>query len=815
MNRRKSAIGIRSVLLLLATTALAPAAFAQTALAQGVGPAAADDSEILVTAQKREQNVQDVPISLQVVSSKFIDDLAADDISNIAQFIPGLEVSASSPTQPNYKIRGINTSDFGVGTDPAVGVYVDGLYSARSGAAVLAFGDIERIEVLKGPQGTLFGRNSAAGAVSITTRKPVHHFEGQVSARAGNYGKGRIEAMLNLPLGPDLALRVNGLYNRRDGLYTDAATGKKLNREENWAGRAALRWDASDATDLTLTWTHDNLDQDARPAIGIVAIPAFPATPPTPPVAANYLNPFAVPIRNDVVDNHETRNLDEAALTINHDFGDIVLTSISSWRHFKTENREDEDGTNRIDLYFDTNNRENNTSWYQELRLAGETGSVNWLVGASYFKETAKQISDTFAYTDSINTVLGNVGFGTPFTDLEYGLLVPFGVPATLLGHGWREAMFNEGHFSAVAVYGDAIWAVNERLNLTVGGRYTRDRKRFQWFNGLREAPELDATLQALADSGILGLAGVTPADFQFDLVFDQSQLAGITCDNGVTVAEGVPCQLSRTWSNFSPRAVIDYKLADDVMVFASIAKGYKAGGFNSVQIASEFKNEDVTSFELGVKSQFPAAHVVFNLSGFRYIYNDKQSIRLGVPAGSSIPQYLVETSDDQAWGIDLQLNWEPVQQVKLFGNLQYIDSTFKRRVLPNGTDLSGEPTGEPKLSAAFGARLEQDLGGNGKIAFQAAHSYRGKGRKNSESIAQGSASTTTAFVTGSAQNRTDLRLSWTSPGDKLELGLYANNVFDNRYVTGINNITADTFGTPFVGLSDPLFWGGDIKVKF
>lgn len=788
--------------------AIAPIATAQEADDAPV------DNEIVVTAQKREQNLQDVPIPIQVVSDQFINDLAADNISDISKFIPGLDVSAGSPTQPTYKIRGIQTSDFGVGTDPAVGVYVDGIYSARSGAAVLSFGDIERIEVLKGPQGTLFGRNSAAGAVSIITKKPVNRFEGQVQARLGNYGKKRIEGLVNVPVGSSLALRVNALYNERNGLFTDTATKQKLSKEKNWAARAALRWEISSDTDVTFTWTHDELDQDARPAIGIVRIPAAPGRPPVPSVPANYLNPFTAPVLNDVIDNHETRNLDEASLTINHDFGDISFSSISSWRKFKTENREDEDGTNRIDLYFDTNNREHNESWYQELRLSGETGAFNWILGTSYFSEKAQQISDTFAFSDSINTVLGNVGAGTPFTDLENGLLIPFNVPATLLGHGWREAMFNDGKYTAFAVYADVIWALNDRLNITLGGRYTRDKKRFQWFNGLREAPTLDATLKALEDQGILALAGASAADFRFDLVFDQSPLAGVACDNGVNVAEGVACVLQRTYSNFSPRAVVDYKVADDVLLFASFAKGYKAGGFNSVQIASEFKNEDVTNFEFGVKSRFRDANLVLNLSGFRYVYNDKQSIRLGTPAGSNIPQYLVETSDDQAWGMDLEMNWNPVKPLKLFANAQYIDSTFKRRVLANGTSLSGQPTGEPKLSAAFGTRYQHEFAGGSHAAFQIAHSYRGKTRQNADSIVQGALSATSAFRTGTAQNRTDLRLSWTSSDDRIELGLYGNNVFNNRYVS-VNNLTADTFGTPFASISEPAFWGGDVKFKF
>src|SRR5215510_4067758 len=145
--------------------------------------------EITVSAQLRTQSLQDVPIAIQVVDQALIADVAAENMGDLNGFVPGLVVSDSSPTQPRYQIRGIQTGDFGVGTDPAVGVYVDGIYAARSGASLLAFNDIERIEVLKGPQGTLFGRNSAAGAISIVTRPPEKEFHSLLRVRFGEFGK--------------------------------------------------------------------------------------------------------------------------------------------------------------------------------------------------------------------------------------------------------------------------------------------------------------------------------------------------------------------------------------------------------------------------------------------------------------------------------------------------------------------------------------------------------------------------------------------------------------------------------------------------
>ena len=214
--RRKATLAVGVALAAMTTPGLT---WAQEATAQG----ATSLDDVIVTAQRREQSLQEVPITVSVLTAATLEATAADDMGDIAAFVPGLSVSNTSPTQARYSIRGVATSDFGVGTDPAVGVYVDGVYAARSGAALLAFSDVARVEVLKGPQGTLFGRNSAAGAVSITTNKPGDEVEARLGVRLGEYDKRRLEGLINVPINDVLALRVNALSNQRDGWLTDAA----------------------------------------------------------------------------------------------------------------------------------------------------------------------------------------------------------------------------------------------------------------------------------------------------------------------------------------------------------------------------------------------------------------------------------------------------------------------------------------------------------------------------------------------------------------------------------------------------------------
>ena len=800
----------RTIAAVLAANGLA--AFAPQQAAQAQETAASMPSaleEIVVTAQRRDQVLQDVPITIQVVTNDLINDVVAENMGDLNGFVPGLVVSSDSPTQPKYQLRGIQTSDFGVGTDSAVGVYVDGVYSARSGAALLAFNDIERIEVLKGPQGTLFGRNSAAGAVSIVTRQPTNEFDALVKLRYGDNDKRHVEGMVNVPLTDALALRVNGVWNKSDGWIDDAATGKNLSPEDNWATRAALKWDITEGTAATLTWDHDEIDQFARPAIGLIPLPWNDTRPPYPADSSTFLDPLKAKVYNDVVRNEESRQLDGLTLFLDHDFGWSNFRSTTAWRKFDTVNREDEDGTNQIVTYFDTANIEHNENWYQEFKFSGQSDRFDWVAGISYYSEDAKQVSDTHAFTDSIDTVLKNLGLaGTPDGTLfgfTSDVLAANSIPLTLRGLPWREAMYNEGNFNASAIFGDVIWHTTDRMNVTFGLRYTHDEKDFSWFNGPREAPELDATLAALEGAGFFTQFPIPPEAYQFDLIFPFPPIDG-------QAIEGHKVKLSDSWDDLSPRLVLDYKIAPHVMVFGSLAKGYKAGGYNSVQPLSRFDNEDVWNAEAGIKSLNADLGLVLNASVFYYQYLDKQSITLVCP---DLCQYVIDSSDQEAYGLELDARWQPVDALTLSANVAYIDSTYKSYTTFEGDDLSGEPTGEPKLSASLGASYVWSLGEIGKLDLSAMHAYRGESRCNAGSQLQGTCQASPNFKVGEATNRTDVRLAWSDADDAWGAAVYVTNVFDKQYVTGVNNITADTFGTPFASISEPRMWGVELRRSF
>jgi len=820
MTYNRLTCGIRNALL---ASLLGSPALAAQAQQPPDGPAAVELDRIVVTAQSREQELKDVPIALQVVGEDVIEQTMAENLGDLDSFVPGLAIDDNQPTQAGFKLRGLSTGDFGIGTDPTVGVYVDGVYAGRGGGTVLPFLDVERIEVLKGPQGTLFGRNTAAGAVSIVTKRPSDHLEGRARLRVGNYGKQYFDGMLNLPTGETTALRINAMSSSTDGWLDDAATGKSLNDGRNWATRAAFRWDIGDNTQMLLSWDHEDLDQRSHPTIGIVELPPAPGLPPVPADPAQYQNPIGRAAYTDVPDNDETRRFDGATLILDHAFEWGHLSSMTAWRDFDTYNRAEEDGSNRRDLYLDTINIEDNRTWYQEFKFSGNTERLDWVAGASWFKEEASQSSVVDLTSDSINTAAAGL-YGMPLFGMLQDAADFYGIPVQLFGNPWRESYDNTVDSTAYAVFGDVIWHATDKLNLTFGLRYTRDEKKFTWFNDYHRADVLNQALQTLEQYGVLpqpvpcdalGLCaidedgdGLIPLDAAFLAGFDLAFSDPISMAN-----KGVTNRAKNAWSDWSPRLVVDYHPSDDTMLFASVAKGYKAGGYNVFSPGASFDNEGVWNFETGIKRDLRDLRIQYEASAFYYVYDNRQAIRLDTTA--DIPRYVISTSDLTARGVDFSARWQASDRLSIDFATEWIDSTYKDFVTPDGIDLGGEPTGEADWSFAAGAAYTLPLAGHGDLTFSARHSYTGRNRCNSGSSSQGTCGRYANFTIGEERNRTDLYLRWRSPSTQWSVAAYVNNLFDNRYVNGLHTYGTTVVGSTAAGISEPRFYGMELMYRF
>ena len=787
---------------------------AQAATQEQAGAAASQDAgtldRIVVTAQSREQELRDVPIALQVVDRALLDDIAAEDLSDIDAFVPGLVIDGVQPTQPSFRLRGIETSDFGIGTDPAVGIYVDGVYGGRGGGVLMPFLDVERIEVLKGPQGTLFGRNTAAGAISIITQRPEDEVEARGRLRAGNHGKVYADAMWNIPTGDNSALRLNAMINHSDGWIEDGATGEHLDGENVWATRAAWQVRFGESTTALLSWDHENLDQNGRVTTGIVSLPSFPARPFAPANPDDYLDPRDIDTFSDTA-SAEWRTFDGVTLIVDHDFGWSKFTSTTAWRQYDSLNHTEEDGTNRTDLYVDSQNTESNESLYQEFKLVGSNSRFDWVAGASYFDEDAEQTSEVNTNTTAVDNIVRNLGIAPTPDGSLFGyfsaVAQSFGIPVDLTGQAWNEQFQNTLNTRSYAVFGDVIWHATDRLNLTFGLRYTRDEKDFTWLNNPRSAPGLDAQLDLLEALGFFQATGVPRETFEFDIAF---------IDPPAMANKGVLNRDSKSWSDLSPRFVVDYHFNDNTMGFASLAKGYKAGGYNALQIGPAFDNEEVWNFETGIKQSFDK--FAWNGSLFYYNYDNRQSIRLVDPDPNNptdIPRFVIDTGDLEAWGVDLDMTWKVTEAFRLDAQAEWIDSTYRKYTTPEGVNLDGQPTGEPRFSASFGASYRVDLADAGRLRLSARHAYRGKNRCNEGSTLQGNCGISEILNVGESQQRTDLRAAWTSPQGVWEVAAYGNNVFDNRYVTGLNTYGKDVLGVVGAMISEPRTYGLELTVHY
>ena len=757
--------------------------------------------DIVVTAQSRAQKLQRVPISINAFNADFIHQVGAQNVGDLQQFTPGLNVDHNSTTQPTYNIRGVATSDFGVGTDPSVGLYVDGVYSARSGEALIFFNDLERVEVLKGPQGTLFGRNTAAGAIAIITKKPTDKFEGTIDYKIGNYDKQEASLVLNVPVTDNFSVRMDGVINRRNGWLTNY-NGASLNNEHNNSTRLAARWKPGTDNDIILAWDHDNTNVAAPTALGV-----GPYTP-------NGGDPFNG-VYSRVIGGRESRTLDGLTLTAKHQFDGFSLTSLTAYKAFHTSNRESETGAIQDDRYFDTENRETNDSYYQEFRANGVWRDLTYTAGASYFQERAKQASIATTLTDS-----ADVAFGAPL----FGTYVQGLTNTNLAGLPYQEQMRNLGQNKAWSVFGDATYALTPTVNLTAGLRITGDDKNFQWNSPpgiVIGAPAATGAWTPVPGKTVSAADAVNAwTQFLLGLPSDAGGNNGNAIFNTYPVPQGTPINSQLSSTNASPRFVVDYHFARDAMVYASASYGYIAGGFNSVQPNSTFQPENVDSYEIGMKSDWLDHRLRANITGFYYTYANQQSLTLAKVPGSLVPQYLVQVGDSEGKGIDFELHGTPVPDLVLGMVAGFIDTTWTKRLI-NGYDLAGQPTGEPELRLAVSADYSWDMADRGSIRFHATHSFTTAQRRNTNSIQQdilNAQLVNLGKLPGyeGERNISNIRLTWLSASGHYEAAAYVENAFDNRYVGGINRITTDTLQTPYVRPeNDPAFYGVELAYHF
>ena len=805
------------------SSALAALTVISTAIntAHGQGGQSLTLEEIVITAQKREQSALTVPITVDTFTAGDIQESGAISINDMDAYIPGFE-AGNGVTQNSPRIRGIQTSNISVAGDPSVATFYDDVYLPQA-ASTITFADMARVDVLKGPQGTLFGRNAAAGVVSLTPNSPGEGNAGYVSARLGNYSLQRIEAMVNAPLLSNVYFRGNILSNRRDSVYDDkGAVSTEPYEQKNLAARLAVLWQINDKTKLQLSYDYDDVDNGPRPALGFGPF-------------SNFQNPTNHTFENDVVDARETRDMDAWTAKFWYDINDkLSLKYVGSYRDWDTFNLQDEDGTADRSVYFDTNNEEDSDIFYNELQFSFTTDRIDAVFGVTYTEEDVYQRTTLAGSAELLarNITLGLTQtpgsplFGAPIdniwdpddwglvclalgcpgtqADAEYDLLAGIAADPRIFGPSFRgnflrEFMENEGEFTSLGFYGDIDFTVTDRLNIIAGLRYSRDEKDFSW----------NAPANSFAD--IRGpVAVIDPAtgptgDFvNIGIVFLDQQTPGVLA-------------AADDWEQVTGRLVANYQVADEAILFASFSTGFKSGGFDSLDPDTRlqpFEPEEVENYELGVKGKFFQGRLQTQLSAFLMEITNRQQGVFSRRPGALAATYAVINTDEEVLGTELTVDWLISDTVRTGLIYTYRDSEATRESYYNSAgvflDSDNRNDSTPQeYTVSFDWTPEIPVG---SLVVHFDYIFL-------ENIDRDREEYRAVFdnVPGYGNDTESLnaRILWLDDSGRYEIAIWGRNLLDNDVVFQPEGLGGDTLGLYHTRLEDPVTYGVDLKYNF
>ncbi|MCH4150928.1 MAG: TonB-dependent receptor [Sphingobium sp.] len=779
---------MKTLELLARGTAVAAIAISLSAHAQEPAPQggdtqaaapAADDNVIIVTATRRASPLSDVPIAVSAVTAASLQNSGANDIRQLNQLAPSLLVS-SSGTEANgaARIRGVGTVGDNPGLESSVAVFIDGVYRSRTGAGLSDLGEIERIEVLRGPQGTLFGRNASAGLINIVSKSPEFKFGAKGEITYGNYDFWRASASITGPVSEQVALRLDGVWSKRDGFMKLVdATGKKVgdtNDRDRYFVRGQALIEPNDALSIRLIGDYTNRDEHCCAAMYISTREVTAATLNTPPYGLsriatilNKIAPGSVPTTPDpysrtasITPGREyVSKLKDWGMSgeINYDFGAAKLTSITGYRDYKSRDYGDYD-YNRADIvYRDPNTYREFKTFTQELRLQGKAfgDKLDWLVGGYYSNEKL--------------TLVDNIRFGTDYGLFATCRILSASLPAAALpcnsrasflaptvgvidqvtanpilnsalrtlvnigatgSAGDTDARYRQKSES-LAAFTHNIVHITDKLDLTVGLRYTHEKKK------LTATFANDNTACTALQTRVAGspndLVDLATGAFGTGTTLAQGILALGCLGNGGTNLNALALNDSFSDNELSGTAVLSYKPSRETLVYASYSRGYKAGGYNLDRFelgnygtsplntspvtyffprsaadapSLRFAAEKVDAFEIGMK--YSTRIWGANIAAFRQEFADFQlntyngtsfvvqniggcdtALTTGRCASGDVKPGLISQ------GVELEAYVSPARNLRLTGGFTYAEAKFAKR-------LVGSPDGQTPLDTAL-----------------------------------------------------------------------------------------------------------------
>ena len=846
--------------ILLGATVLCAATTPVYAFAQDAAPADAgttvDDTDygndIIVTASKRSQTLQDTPVAVSVTSAAQLEESQIRDLIDLQSSVPSLRVSQlQSSANTNFIIRGFGNGANNAGIEPSVGVFIDGVYRSRSAAQIGDLPNVERIEVLRGPQSTLFGKNASAGVISIVTQKPQFEFGGSAEVTYGNYDAITVKGDVTGPISDTIAFSIGGSYNRRDGYAQDLKLDTDVNDRNRWGVRGQLLFEPTDALSIRLIGDYDKIDENCCIAGNVIAGPTVAITNALaggPSVDAN--DPFSYDVYNNFLSSNKIKNYGGSA-QIDYDLGNLALTSITAYRKMQADTNQDSDFTS-ADLIGEKSDNVGIDTFTQEVRLTSDfDGPLNFLIGGYYFNEKVDQQSAIKfgqhfrPYGDAlIRAASGNL-LNVGMLETTFGALE--GNPAKYAGTFFKAGTGLDEDYQmkneAFSIFGTVDFEVTDRLTLTLGGNYTKDRKRFSTnvvssdvFSGVN----LDAAAYTPFRQALLIGQGVPAPTAAFlaanpTLTLPDGRsanpLAGLKAFQFLPPFLNIPNAVESGKTDdgdFSYSIRAAYELTDTINIYATYATGFKASSVNlsrdsrplasdlaaitaaglrtpNLVAGSRFADpEESTVYEFGLKGQWDVAAV--NVAVFKQSIKGFQS---NVFTGTGFA--LANAGKQSTFGIEFDGSVRPVDGLNLTLAATYLDAKYDSFVNSAFGDISGTtPAGIPELSLSLGGTYTHEFAGGTKAIAHVDYAY-----ESPVQIVEGLGGFPASVAQNLKREVNSLNASFTIRlTNGIDVGVWGRNLTNAQYLTTIFPAVAQA-GSVSGYPSQPRTYGGTIRYKF
>jgi iron complex outermembrane receptor protein len=783
MNNNKSFTPVISKLTLLITTLLGSQSYAQQTPDKQI-------ELITVTAQKRVQSIQDVPASISAYNGDFLESMGVGELDMLSEITPGLVIQEQSPNNPGFVIRGITSDSGSAQAAPRVSIYYNGADISRSRGSYFEMFDIQRIEVVKGPQATLFGTAASVGALSVITNKPEEEFSSAITLGLGNYSAKQAKGYIT---GGNETLqgRFAFSYRQRDGYIEniagdvnsqspDGTQQDDMHGIERSAFRASFRFTPNEAITADLTYTHEENDDSGTSFKNGIYAPTGGDTSPF-----SFVEMSGSPLSAEVLGSDKLgvqRETDDINLTVNWDISDSLLfTSITAARSFDSLEIFDGDGTQAWFLEFAEDAEGDQFS--QEFRLLHSTDKLITIAGISYFTEEGNQ-AVPFSTEESIYlNCLGALGLGLPCinADGSVNLLTPAltgGVPELPYS-----ALFNNfGESDTFSVFADFTYSVNDSLELTAGLRYVTEDK-------------------------TSGYSSISPDSVILTNVGAPGPLLPVVNTDGVKFAA------NDEFNDWLPRFNVLYNLDKDTNLYATISKGRRsevldvssqAGEDGAIADITLVPSEIIWNYETGIKGQALERKLTYSASIFYQDYSDFQVTQQD-DAGNF---FTANAGSATNIGVETELRSLLGDYFDVFANLAYIDAEIDDDS-ENGNLAGNRFRLQPELTASIGVSYNGSLTDRLSLTGSVVYSYR-----SDIFFEPANAPISGLDISEDAISLVNARIGVADEINRWSLSLFVSNLFSKEYLVDAGN-TGGSFGNPTFVAGPPRFLGVEFNMAF